>query len=257
VFDDEPGGRWAAIWQEGAAISADLAGRIYAETGEGSFSPGVDLPVSVFKLAQGTGQLPLADWFTPYNWQSLSNADLDLNTAVMILPTQSGLHPYEAIAVGKQGTIYLLDRRNMGHICSTCTTKDSQIVQEIASAVPNTASPTFWNQTVYFTGGAYVEAYKVNQGLLVTPPSLDQAAGGGHTIITANGNKDGIVWSLSYSGVLWARDAQTLKVLYTSRQAANARDVVPPIAHFATVIEADGKVFIGTQNSLVVYGLLP
>jgi outer membrane protein assembly factor BamB len=145
----------------------------------------------------------------------------------------------------------------MGHICSTCTTKDSQIVQEIASAVPNTASPTFWNQTVYFTGGAYVEAYKVNQGLLVTPPSLDQAAGGGHTIITANGNKDGIVWSLSYSGVLWARDAQTLKVLYTSRQAANARDMVPPIAHFATVIEADGKVFIGTQNSLVVYGLLP
>lgn len=43
VFDDEPGGRWAAIWQQGAGISADPAGRIYAETGEGSFSAGVDL----------------------------------------------------------------------------------------------------------------------------------------------------------------------------------------------------------------------
>ena len=257
VFDDEPGGKWAAIWQQGAGISADLAGRIYAESGEGYFSPGVQLPVSAFKLSQGTGQLAVADWFTPYNWQALSNADLDLENAVMILPTQSGLHPYEAIAVGKQGTIYLLDRLNMGHVCSTCTTRDSQVVQELASAVPNTGSPTFWNQTVYFTGGAAVQAYKVNNGLLVSPPAISQAAGGGHSIVTSNGNADGILWSLSVSGVLWARDAQTLNVLYTSRQAANGRDTVPPVAHFATAIEADGKVFIGTQNSLVVYGLLP
>jgi hypothetical protein len=151
VFDDEPGGEWAAIWQQGAGISADAAGRIYAASGEGPFSAGVDLPVSVFKLAQGTGQLPLSDWFTPYNWQSLSSADLDLENAVMILPTQSGLHPYEAITVGKQGTIYLLDRRNMGHVCSTCTTADTQIVQEVASAVPETGSPTFWHHTVHFT----------------------------------------------------------------------------------------------------------
>ena len=119
VFDDEPGAEWAAIWQQGAGISADAAGRIYAASGEGPFSAGVDLPVSVFKLAQGTGQLPLSDWFTPYNWQSLSSADLDLENAVMILPTQSGLHPYEAITVGKQGTIYLLDRRNTGHFART------------------------------------------------------------------------------------------------------------------------------------------
>ena len=52
----------------------------------------------------------------------------------------------------------------MGHICTSCTTKDSQIVQELASAVPNTGSPTFWNQTVYFTGGAYVQAYKSQPG---------------------------------------------------------------------------------------------
>jgi hypothetical protein len=57
--------------------------------------------------------------------------------------------------------------------------------------------------------------------------------------------------------VLWAMDAQTLTVLYRSTQAANNRDTVPPLAHFATPIVADGKVFIGTQNSLVVYGLLP
>ena len=81
--------------------------------------------------------------------------------------------------------------------------------------------------------------------------------GGGHPVITSNGTSDGILWNLSLSGVLWAMNAQTLTLLYTSQQAANGRDKVPPLAHFATPIVADGKVFIGTQNSLVVYGLLP
>src|SRR5438132_218779 len=52
-------------------------------------------------------------------------------------------------------------------------------------------------------------------------------------------------------------DAITLQTLYTSTQAANGRDTLPPLAHFATPIAADGKVFVGTQNSLIVYGLLP
>jgi hypothetical protein len=51
-------------------------------------------------------------------------------------------------------------------------------------------------------------------------------------------------------------DAITLKTLYTSDRAANGRDALPSLAHFATPIAADGKIFIGTQNSLVAYGLL-
>jgi outer membrane protein assembly factor BamB len=81
-------------------------------------------------------------------------------------------------------------------------------------------------------------------------------AGGGHAVISANGSNDGIFWNLG-GGVLFALDAKTLSLLYRSDQAANRRDTVPPLAHFATPMVADGKVFIGTQNSLVVYGLLP
>jgi hypothetical protein len=79
--------------------------------------------------------------------------------------------------------------------------------------------------------------------------------GGGHAIITASGNSNGVIWFIS-GAILRAMDATTLMTLYTSDQAANGRDMVPPLAHFATPIAADGKVFIGTQNSLVVYGLL-
>ena len=79
-------------------------------------------------------------------------------------------------------------------------------------------------------------------------------------MITANGNSNGILWFVNGNFVnensLWAVDAVTLNLLYTSNQAANGRDTVPPLAHFANPIAADGRVFIGTQNSLVVYGLL-
>jgi hypothetical protein len=256
AFDDEPGGSFAAIWQKGAGISADPSGHIWACTGEGGFSPGVKLAISVFKLTQSGNGLALLDWFTPYNWQALSNNDADLNNGVVILPPQSGSHPYELIAVGKRGTIYLLDRTNLGHLCATCTTTDTQIVQELPGVVPATGTPVYWNQKVYFTSGSKVEMYPLNQGILGTPTLSTGVPGGGHAIISANGTNDGVFWNLA-GGVLFALDAKTLGLLYRSDQAANGRDKVPPLAHFATLIAADGKVFIGTQNSLVVYGLLP
>ena len=44
--------------------------------------------------------------------------------------------------------------------------------------------------------------------------------------------------------------------LYGSAQAPDNRDLVPPLPHFANEVVANGKVYIGTNNSLVVYGLL-
>ena len=259
AFDDQPGGQFAAIWQKGAGISADPSGRIYATTGEGSFSAGVDLPVSVLRLSQSSNVLKLSDWFTPFNWQTLSNSDLDLNNAVLILPTQTGTYPYEALTVGKEGTIYLLNRTSLGHICTTnCTTTDTNIVQELQKVVAGTGSAVYWNGAVYFNGGSQVEVYTLSQGLLSTPPRKSGSVPeGGHLLMTANGNTNGIIWDLSGSDELWAMNAQTLSTLYTSKQAANGRDTVPATAHFATPIVANGKLFIGTQTSLVVYGLLP
>jgi outer membrane protein assembly factor BamB len=146
----------------------------------------------------------------------------------------------------------------MGQFCSTCAASDTQIVQEIPQgAGRQSGSPVYWNNRVYFTGVASpVQAYTISNGTLVVPPFLEpiQINGGGHAILTANGASNGILWFIN-GKQLWALDAITLKTLYTSDQAASGRDTVPPLAHFATPIAADGKVFIGTQNSLVVYGL--
>ncbi|MFZ3191177.1 MAG: hypothetical protein WA180_22155, partial [Candidatus Sulfotelmatobacter sp.] len=258
AYDTEPGSTLASIWQKGAGISADSNGYIYAETGEGYYVPGSNLSTSVLKLGQIGSTLSLADWFTPLNHKILSADDLDLAEGILILPDQPGPFPHEMVAVGKQGTVYVLNRDNLGQLCSTCTTIDSQIVQELPLAVGfESGTPVYWNNTVYFTGtGVSVMGYTLNNGYLLVPPSVQSVklTGGQHGLVTANGNSNGIFWFNSGNN-LWALDAVSLKTLYTSSQAANGRDKLPLLAHFATPVAADGKVFIGTQNSLVVYGL--
>jgi hypothetical protein len=262
AFDTEPGKTLASVWQRGAGISADSSGNIYAETGEGFYAPGINLSTSVFKLSQVGTTLKLADYFTPYNYASLSANDMDMAEGVLILPDQPGSFPHEAVAVGKEGTVYVLNRDNMGKLCTTpagtiCPSGDTQIIQELTKAVGyESGTPVYWNNTVFFTGtGVPALAYPLLNGKLGTPVKSIQLTGSGHGLITANGNTNGILWFMS--GSLWALNAETMKGIYTSDQAPNGRDHVPTVAHFASPIAADGKVFLGTQNSLLVYGLLP
>ena len=59
------------------------------------------------------------------------------------------------------------------------------------------------------------------------------------------------------TGVLHAYDAANLSnELYNSNQAANARDQFSD-NKFITPVVANGKVYVGTPNSVVVFGLLP
>jgi len=262
ALDLEPGQFFASIWQKGGGLSADSNGNIYAETGEGPVIdpgiPGQNLGTSVVKVSQVGSTLTVADWFTPYDWSYLYENDLDLHNAVLVLPDQAGPHPHEVVAVGKEGTIYLLDRDNMGHLCSACTAIDTQIVQELPLAVGHgSGTALLFKGKVYFTGAHMVAAYTLNNGLLVTPPAQsDPFAAGGHPIITANGTANAVLWGGS-GGILWAMDASTLQVLWTTNMAAQNRDVLPQTAHFATPVLADGKLFIGALKELLVYGLLP
>jgi hypothetical protein len=218
------------------------------------------LSTSVIKLSQNGTALGLTDYFTPYNYQYLSQNDLDLANGVVILPDQPGPNPHEAVAVGKQGIIYLLNRDNMGQFCTTCTVADTQIVEEIALVGHGNTTPVYWNNTVYFSwGNNPVTAYTLSNGALVIPPVAQSEAmpGPSHGVITSNGTTNGILWLINGGRTLYAMDAISLSTLYNSDQAANSRDTLPALAHFANPIVVGGKVFVGTQNSLVVYGLLP
>jgi hypothetical protein len=257
VFTTEPGNALAAVWMKGGGLSADSASNIYGETGEGNFTPGTNFGISVFRLAQSGSNLQVADWFTPWNQAFLSQNDLDLNDAVLLLPDQPGSHPHLALAVGKDGTVYVLDRDNMGKYCANCT-RDTQIVEELPQVAKETGCLVYWNGMVYTTGTGYpVMGWALSNGLLSTAPVVQtqSAEVGAHSpVLTSAGTANGILWQINGSN-LTAYNATTLARLYVTSQT-NGRDTLPPLPHFSQFMVVNGKVYVGTTSGITVLGLL-
>ena len=79
-------------------------------------------------------------------------------------------------------------------------------------------------------------------------------------VISANGTSNAIVWAhenKSGAAVLHAYDASNLATeLYNNTQATGSRDSIGSGNKFITPTVAGGKVFVGTTNSVAIFGLL-
>lgn len=147
-----------------------------------------------------------------------------------------------------------VDRYNMGH---SNPVDNSQIVQFLDHAVGSMfSSPAYWNGTVYLAGQYNgLQSFSIRNGLL-TPASQAGPTCCMHVpSISANGTSEGIVWIVD-SNTLDAFDATDLThKLYTSKQAGT-RDLLGTTAHFNVPTIANGKVYVGADLQLAVYGLL-
>src|SRR5467141_2165266 len=260
VFNASPDYGLTSIWQSGVGLAADASGNIFVETAEAGGN-GFDVPNggqtycnSVLKLSPS---LTVADYFTPWSVAYLNSHDLDLSsTGAIILPDQDGPFPHELIAGGKQGIVYVLNRDSLGMFSAN----DSQVLQEVTleSGTANDVlfgSPAYWNNTLYFAPNASpLMAFPLSGGLLGTPLNTSGSYAGSHSpSISANGTSNGVLWAMT--GQLLAFDAVSLKLLYTTNQAPNGRDTLPPVGHFVTQTVTNGRVYVGTRNSLEAYGL--
>jgi hypothetical protein len=185
-----------------------------------------------------------------------------------LLPDQSGPHAHLLIHVGKEGTIYLIDRDHMGRFNPN---NNNQIVQSLTSAVGGLfAVPGWWNNTAYFGGaGDFLKAFSFDPaaGLLSQSPVAQTETffqfPGITPSISANGTANGIVWAVqtdNYGGggpaVLHAYDAGDVSnELYNSGQNFS-RDNPGPAVKFAVPTIANGKVYVPAVKRLTVYGLL-
>src|SRR5262249_44848523 len=106
----------AAIWGAGFAPAIDVDGSVFAVTGNGNFDKGGrDWGESVLRLPAGLGKV--ADFFTPAAYNLLNGRDMDFGSAgVLLIPEIDGQKaPPLAVAMGKDDTLYLLDRTKLGH----------------------------------------------------------------------------------------------------------------------------------------------
>lgn len=264
VYNNTPNGNEASFWAGGAAPAVDSAGNIFVVGGNGTFDPGgkgPDVGESFLKLSTNGG-LTLVDFFTPFNYDSLNQNDLDVGSAgVALLADEAGSsqHPHLMVGSGKEGRIYLLDRDNLGKVQAG---SDSQIVQSIPGAIGGLfGNPAYYNKTVYFCGsGDSLKAYPVSGARMTAVPASQSAAAfaypGCVPTISANGASDGIVWILEAAGALHAFDASNLATeLYNSNQN-KTRDALGAAVKFSVPTVVNGKVYAGTQSSLAVYGML-
>ena len=82
VLNTTPDGNDGGIWQGDAGLAADRQGRIYAVTGNGTFSAGtsqhLDYGDTVLQLTLGAHGFVVSDYFTPGNEKTLEETDGDL-----------------------------------------------------------------------------------------------------------------------------------------------------------------------------------
>src|SRR5215471_973239 len=266
----------SGIWMAGTGLAADVVdpvnkpyGRMFVPTGNGVFNaaPPYNNSMSygddMIRLDLSNGVMTAQDSFTPFNQSDLKARDADLAAGgIILLPDQSaGGHTHLLAQAGKDGTIYLVDRDNMGGFNSTT----DNVVQEIVGQSGGLWSvPAFWNNTLYTWGKLnYLQAFSLTNGKLSATPTTSGTEfsnyPGATPSVSSNGNSNGIVWAVRTeyynvpsNAVLHAFSAANIATeLYNSAQNAS-RDAAGMANKFAVPTIANGKVYVGTAAELDV-----
>ena len=276
VFNFAPNGNEAAVWASGAGPAADASGNLYFQIANGTFDTALntqgfpsrgDYGNAFVKLIPSTGKLTAADYWTMYNTVAESNVDEDLGSGgILLLPDvtdASGKVRHLGVGAGKDRNIYVVDRDNMGKFNAS---SNSNIYQELPLALNGQeyAMPAWFNGYVYIGAvGDVIRAYKMTSAVLSTTPTSSSptalAYPGATPSISANGTTNAILWAVENTNpaILHAYDANDLVTeIYNSNQASGGRDQFGAGNKFITPTIANGKVFVGTPNSVTVFGLL-
>ena len=267
VLNVTPDGDQGGIWASDAGPGADAGGNIYVPTGNGTFdaaSGGRDYGDSVLKLVLEGSSIVVRDYFTPYDQAHLSSADADVGSSgPLLLPDQPGPHRHLLLQPTKGSMIYVIDRDRMGKFQSD----SDAVVQRIRMAGGGYGAMAYWNGHVFFAcSDDYLRDYTVGNGKLTlsTRSGTKFTNPGATPSVSANGNKDAVVWAIAtktWNGpdqpaVLYAFDANKIdQPIYTSEQNSK-RDRAAMATRFVVPVVVNGRVYFGARGEVEVYGLL-
>jgi hypothetical protein len=263
-----------SIWMSGGGPAADSSGNVYVITANGDFDTTLDangfpnhgdFGNSFLKIAPASSGLTVTDYFAQHDTVARSSQDTDLGSGgELLLPDMTdstGTTRHLMVGAGKDTNIYLVDRDSMGKFNSST----NNIVQTLSGVLPGGvwSTPAYFNNTLYFGDvSGTLKAFAISAAKIATTPTSQSPTSfvfpGTAASVSANGTANGIVWAHENTspGVLHAFDASNLShELYNSNQAANAKDQFGAGNKYITPVVADGKVFVGTTNSVAVFGL--
>jgi hypothetical protein len=274
----------SSIWQSGYAPAADQNGDVYFATGNSdpsrpSYSANGNRPESVIRVSGNLGTLRSS--FTPSNYFTLDQGDTDLGSGgTLVLPDQAGSIPHLAVAGGKDGRTFLLNRDQLG---GYTTGGPDKVVQTLFTG-------GCWCGPAYFVGSDGVGRVITGGGngvmswKLQTSPStqlvFDSSTGSGDVnglpdnggaipVISSNGTVAGsaIVWFVQRPATssdqdpgtpitLHAVAASDLSQQLVSIQAGTWTHAVNSNANLVPTV-ANGKVYVASNKQLQIFGLFP
>lgn len=271
VLNVTPNGNEGSNWASGAGLAADSSGNIYYLVANGTFDTTLnngfpadgDYGNAFIKLST-SGKLAVADYFEMDNQASENGSDTDLGSSgAMLLPdiTSGGQTLHLAVGAGKDGNLYVVNRDSMGKFNPSNNNSVYQEFSGIFSGGGVFSAPAYFNNTVYYGPvGGPITAFPISNGKLASGAKTSHNFGfpGASPSISANGTNNAILWAIenSSTAVLHAYDATNLNELYNSNQAGS-RDQFGAGNKFMTPMIANGKVYVGTQTGVAVFGLLP
>jgi hypothetical protein len=274
-----PTGTNGGIWASGSGPAGDGTNLLFA-TGNGTFRvSGNDYGSSIVKVGPpSAGAFSVLDYFTPFNYVALNSGDIDLGSGGVLLVDQPAGSPHQHLLFlcGKEGTLYVVDRDNLGQFNAAA----DQVVQSITNVNPGSwSSPAWWNNALYLGGATEppsvtpdaVKAFAFDpvSGTFSTSPSSQTSVLFGFPSptpsVSADGATNGIVWVLQENNyqnntgqaTLYAYDATNLGTLLYSSSQNSSRDNAGLSVKFAVPTIANGKVYIPGRNAVTAFGLLP
>ena len=276
-----PNGVGAGVWAAGAGLPIDTTvsgGRMFIVTGNGTrstappFSASTEYGESVVAFTLANGKITPVDEFTPFNYQTLNDHDLDQGSGGLLMPPdQQGANPHLLITGGKEGRIVVLNRDNLGGFASGAS-YNTNALQDISNVIPPNMG--FWSTPAYWNGNVYLWAennvpmlFKLNGGVMDTQPdsqsTITSAFPDPTFSISSDGAQNGIAWAVRSDqfnsngpAVLYAWDANDLtNTIYESDTNAT-RDHAGPANKFSIPVVTNGKVYVAAHGEVDVYGLL-
>jgi len=261
------------IWLSGGGPSVDENGDIYLPVGNGNGADVIGVNGnygnSFVRLHwSATNGFSVVDYFTPFNYQMMDDEDWDFGSgSAVLLPYQKGEpHSHLIVVRDKSGLLYVLDRDNLGQWHPN---DNNQAVQTFDGWGNGLSTPLFWNDTVYVAGGgAELAAFTFDPATQQFNPvaqsylsySLDSR--GSTPSLSANGNRNAILWMITdykngKRAVLHAVDPSNVANEFYNSSMMPDRDTAGAGVKFVVPTVADGLVFVGAQNEVDMYGLLP
>lgn len=259
------GGIWApgGVATDGRAIFAATG-----NTGGANVWSGGEAIVRLGRGATFSGNPD--DYFAPSNWLYLDEYDLDLGGSGPVLIDVPGATPsHLAVALGKNGVAYLLDREHLGGLgtgdgisgegLQSAQVSVGSIINAAAAFTAASGSYVVFHSTDIGTGCPGVPGDLIALRIGATaPPTLTVAwcandLGGGLPIVTTtDGTSQPIVWTIGAEDTnqLHAFNGENGDVLFAG---GGPDDQMSNVQHFQTAIAVNGRIFVAADNELYAF----